>query len=37
MTEVERESMTSNVSQTTLLAWQQEDTRPINCDVVFIL
>jgi len=33
MTEVARESMTSDASQILLLAWQQDDVRSIHCKV----
>jgi len=37
MTEVARESMTSDASQTSSLAWQQEDERSIYCNIILIL
>jgi len=32
MTEVARESMTSDASQTSSLTWQQEDARSLQCN-----
>ena len=32
-TEVARESMTSDASQTSMLTWQQEDARSIHCNI----